>query len=296
MSEIADRLVAPSRRLSLDELAREWFAARISVRIGGYGALARDLDLLRRVRGGVGRVLMRGASAEALAGRPCPWRPPCALDILFREQGRDGPHGIPKPYVLAAEPHGRDLILSLTLFGFAADWAAAAAHALAETVHRGIDWRGQRPGLFLPRPTITALTVSGVEGIDVPPPRALADLVFVTPVNREGDDPLERPATLVARLARRVEGLARWHDATIAADWTMLARAWGAMAYDIGLLQRGAVRRRSGRAGRGFAAGVVVGTLRLDDIPGEVWPLLAIGATTHIGKGASEGFGRYLIA
>ena len=87
------------------------------VRIPGYAALAHDLDLLRRLRGGIGEVLLEGASAEAIAGQPCPWDPPCTFDILFREQGRAGVHGIPKPYALAAERRGRDLVVAMTLFG-----------------------------------------------------------------------------------------------------------------------------------------------------------------------------------
>jgi hypothetical protein len=189
MSEVARRLATPSRRLTPEALVREWFGARIRVRLPGYAALAHDLDLLRRLRGGVGETLIESASAEAIVGRPCPWDPPCALDILFREQGRAGAHGIPKPYVLAVERHGRDLDVALTLFGFATDWSAAATHALVATVQHRIDWRRQRPGLFLPRPEVSAVTVRAVEGLPVPDPPSAVDLVFLTPVNAEGDDP-----------------------------------------------------------------------------------------------------------
>jgi hypothetical protein len=169
------------------------------------------------------------------------------------------------------------------------------AQALAETVQHGIDWRGQRRDIFLPRLAIDAVTVAAIDGVE-PPPRDPLDLAFVTPVNGEGDDPLERPATLIARLARRVEGLARWQDAAIAVDWHELARHWEEMSYDLGALRRGTARRHSGRAGRDFNAAVIAGVLRITEIPPELRALLAIGATAHIGKGASEGFGRYLLA
>jgi CRISPR-associated endoribonuclease Cas6 len=296
MSEVARRLTTPSRRLALEALAREWFGARIAARIPGYGALAHDLDLLRRLRGGLGEVLLEGASAEAIAGRPCPWDPPCTLDILFREQGRAGAHGIPKPYVLAAERRGRDLVVVLTLFGFAANWSAAATHALLATVQHRIDWRGQRPDLFLPRHSVDMVTVRAVEGLPLPDLPPAVDLVFLTPVNAEGDDPFERPSTLLARLARRVEGLARWQDAAIAADWPALASAWREASYDLGQLRRAAIVRRSGRERRDFTIGAAEGVLRITELPAELWPLLVIGSETHIGKGASEGFGRYLLA
>jgi hypothetical protein len=83
MSDIARRLIEPARRLSLEALARDWF----TLAVAGYGALAHDLDLLRPLRDGIGAVLLEGASPEAIAGAPCLWQPPCALDILFREQG-----------------------------------------------------------------------------------------------------------------------------------------------------------------------------------------------------------------
>jgi hypothetical protein len=295
LSEVARRLAAPLRRLTLDALAREWFGARITVRMPGCAVLSHDLDLLRRIRGGIGEVLIEGASAQAIAGRPCSWDPPCTLDILFREQGRAGAHGIPKPYVLAAERRGHDLVVVMSLFGFAVDWTAAATHALLATVQHRIDWRGQRPGLFLPRPQVGAVTVRAIDGLSVPPPPSGIDLVFLTPMNGEGDDPFERPATVVARLAGRVEGLARWQDAAIAADWQALAAAWKEATYDIGQLRRGAVVRRSGQERRDFTVAVAEGILRIADLPRELWPLLVLGTETHIGKGASEGFGRYLL-
>ena len=68
--------------------------------------------LMNRVRRAPGRMLMTGASAEAIAGKPCPWQPPCALDLLFREHARiGGRHGIPKAWVLAFDRRGFDLIV-----------------------------------------------------------------------------------------------------------------------------------------------------------------------------------------
>lgn len=296
VSELAERLAHPSRLLSLAELAEAWFMARIAVRIEGMVGLAHNLDLLRRVRGGIGRVLCEGASPEALAGQPCPWQPPCAFDVLFREQGRVGAHGIPKPFVLAAEPKGRDLVLSLTLFGFASDWSAAAAHALLATVQHRIDWRGLQPDLFVPRLRIAEASIRAIEGVRVPPWREAVELEFLTPMNAEGDDPRERPATIVARLARRVQGLAQWHDAAIAADWTALGAVWGSLAYDTGSLRTERAWRRSGTQARSYEPPTVKGMLCITDVPSDLWPLLAIGQQTHVGKGAGEGFGRFVVA
>jgi hypothetical protein len=296
VSDVAERLANPSRLLSFAELAAAWFMARIAVRIEGMAGLAHNLDLLRRVRGGIGQVLCEGASPEAIAGQPCPWHPPCALDVLFREQGRVGAHGIPKPFVLAAEPRGRDLVLSMTLFGFASDWSAAAAHALLATVQHRIDWRALRPDLFVPRLRIADMAMQAIEGVRVPPWRDIIEIQFLTPMNAEGDNPLERPATVFARLARRVQGLAQWHDAAVETDWVALGATWGNLPYDTSSLCAERIRRHSGRQRHSYQPIAITGILRVMDMPPDLWSLLAIGCETHVGKGAGEGFGRFLLA
>jgi hypothetical protein len=93
-----------------------------------------------------------------------------------------------------------------------------------------------------------------------------------------------------------VQGLARWHDAAIEADWPELARQWDALSYDTGLLQRQPVRRRSGQQQRSYNTDGVSGLLRIAQVPPPQMALLAIGREAHVGKGASEGFGRFLLA
>ena len=295
MSELAHQLAHPARCLSLEELAASWSEVRIVARVEGYGHLAHDTVLLRRVRGGLGRVLMGSASEAALAGRPCPWSPPCALDVLFREQGRNGAHGIPKPFVLAGLRRGNDLEIVLTLFGAAGDWASVVMHALVATLRDGIDWRGQRRDVFGPVAVVSGVQVTGREGVQPGLAGDRFDLDFLTPLTAESDEPLERPATVLARLARRVEGMARWQDVAIEADWRTLAVAWEGMSYDVSGLRRARVARRSGRGSRTFAMEAIVGTLGVDGLTQELCALLAIGQQVHIGKGASEGFGRFVL-
>lgn len=290
---LSDRLARPTASLDLVGLAAQWSWVRVGVRVGGYGHLAHDLMLSRRVRGAIGRVLMRSASDQALAGLACPWQPPCALDVFFREQGRIGAHGIPKPFVLWTDRRGSDLVVGITIFGLAIDWAPVMTHALVDTVRHRIDFRAVRPNMFAPPTRILAVDVT--EGRGVVAPRELSDveLRFLTPMNAEGDDPIDRPATILARLARRVEGLARWHDVTVHEDWVALGRVWAALDYDTAGLGRETLDRRSGRAERDFRAEAVTGTVCVLDVP---TPLLAIGATAHVGKGAVEGHGRFRVS
>lgn len=290
---IAGRLAAPARRVAVGELAASWYQTAVTARVPGYGVLAHDLDLLRRFRGAIGDLLLAAASPAAIAGQACGWQPPCALDVLFREQGRRGAHGIPKPYVLKADRIGADLALSMTLFGFASDWAGVIQHVLATAVQHRIDWRGQRRDLFLPSPQLADLLVADVEGIAVPPAPPLAALEFLTPMNAEGDDPIDRPGTLFARLARRIEGLAAWQDCALDEDWQRLAAEWQALTYDVSLLRRSRSDRHSGRSGARFMVETVAGSLQIADVPSSLRVLLVLGSMTHVGKGATEGFGRF---
>ena len=111
MADLPSQLAAPSRILPLEALVETWMTARIAVRITGCGVLVHDLPLLRRIRGALGQELLATASPQAVAGQPCPWRPPCALDVLFREQGRAGNMGIPKPFVLATDRRDRKSVV-----------------------------------------------------------------------------------------------------------------------------------------------------------------------------------------
>ena len=295
MSDIPDRLNNPSRLLTLAQLAETWFEVVVAATLPGYGALADDLQLVRRLRGGLGDVLKNGASAASVDGLPCDFDPPCALDVLFREQGRVGSHGIPKPYVITAERRGRDLRVSVSLFGFAADWSSTIQHALVEVLSRRIRWKEQHPGLFLPRLTIEEVRVVPVDGVPLGSVPEQAELLFETPVVAEGDHPKDTPSTLVARLARRIDGLARWQDAQLDVDWRELREDWLSISYGTIALEDGRMPRRSAKNCENYETEVVGGSVYLTGNLAPVWPLLVLGTRTRLGKGANAGFGRYRI-
>ena len=208
-------------------------------------------------------------------------------------QYRIGPNGLPKPYVLAADARGDDLEITLTLFGMAVDWSATMSHTLACVVQHRIDWHDQDASVFVPKKSACQINLRAEEGISVPPPRTHADIRFLTPMNAEHDNPLDRPATILARLARRVEGLSRWQDVELDVDWASLADAWARVEYDMAGLESHQVDRRSGRGARTFEMPAIIGTLGVGNLDRALWPMLAIGQRVHAGKGGSEGFGRF---
>ncbi len=292
---LADDLSAPVERIPLAALADRWQTARLEARLAGYGALADDLVLMNRVRGAFGRRLMDGASDEAIAGKPCPWHPPSALDVLFREQMRVGRHGLPKPLALALDRRERDLVVRLTLFGLAIDWAAAAMQAMVSALRHDIDWRSRADGRFLPKLDIVDCMILPA-GLHPSAPRSPVVLRFVTPLDSSGDDPLERPATVVGRLARRVDLMARWMGVELDADWPALSRVWLGLDYNADRLARAAaLARHSSRTGQSFRQSLVAGELAIVGALETIWPLLAAGESCHVGRGATQGLGRYVL-
>lgn len=259
----------------------------------GFGAVASHMRLLSKVRGALGDALMTGASEQAIAGKPCPWTPPCALDVLFREQARVGRHGIPKPFVLSAMRARNDLVVRLTLFGFACEWTHVVAERLSEALRHKVRWGDVAKGLFLPKPTIGALDVRTIEGLALQPAPGGVRLEFATPFDADGEDARDTPSTVIARLARRIDGLARWQDASIVPSLGELAPVWTGLEYQTEFRQAGPVSRGSRRQDRWISNATLTGSVEITGDLLPVWPLIRIGETCHAGRGAVIGLGRY---
>ena len=294
-SRLVNRLQNPSRRLTPSALSQDWFHQIVRVTLPGYGALAKDLALINRIRGAWGHELMRSAPPEAIAGKPCPWEPPCALDIFFREQFRDGKHGLPKPFLFGLNRRRRDLIVDLTIFGLASDWAFAARDALVVALKRRLDWKRHYPDLFLPADPAMEVELLTLSRMPEAPRARHVEIEFLTPMDASGDDPIDNPATVIGRLARRIDGLARWQEARIDADWAQAAKRWSGLEYDARGLRYLTGSRGSRRQNREIPVSAVAGTLSVHGDLAEILPLLLIGQTSHVGRGAVSGYGRFEI-
>lgn len=297
---IGARLREGLARVDLDGFAERFFAQTIVWRVAGMASAAGDPGLLGRIRGAFGNVLLEGGSAQVLAGEPCPWRPPCAAEMLWRKHGRmTAGTDFPNPWLIAADPHRGDLDVSLTLFGFAGDYAPAAAEAMTAALAKRVDWAGET-GLFLPAPRILGRGLSGREGIALSaPPVEAVTLEFLSPATLAKTSPLDDPAPMFATLPLRLAGLARWHGLDL--DTSGLPRVKALFAR-IGWRWRDARemswRRGSKKQNASVAMTGVVGAL---DLSGEaealsaLWPLLAMGEAAHVGADVAFGFGRYAI-
>lgn len=296
--EIGQRLDAPQSVVDLAGLCAIWRRAGVTFRLSGLAHLIIDAGLPGRIRGAFGERLKASASVQALADMPCPWSPPCALEALWRKQGRmSGGFDHASPWVIGLDPFRGDLDATLTLFGFANDFLPAAVEAMTAALAHDVDWRGQT-GLFVPRIDITGRRVVETEGITPPLSARGFVLRFVSPLALSGADPRERPASLFTGLGQRLESLARWHDATLGPgfDRPRLAERARALTFDFGECDsvswtRGSRRQDRAIPMRGLITGLEIGG------PGAADPavgaMLALGATCHIGADAAFGCGRY---
>lgn len=289
-------LLDPAETAPLAGLPARFPHALIVLRAPGAARLADDPSAPGKVRGALGEALKPAASAEAVDGRPCPWSPPCALDLLFRTQGRmTRGLEIPKPFTLALDAEGPDLIVSCRLFGLAADWSGQVADALT---------RGLRGGLRHPaggRLDVTARSVSCIDGApgwpalaDAAPERL--DLVFETPfVLRSGAQAHAGLPALVTGIGNRVTGLSRWMGWRVDADWLALKAVAEALVVERSTVGETSWIRASRRQGRVIGVTGFEGRARIAGPLGPVLPLLALGQLTHAGAHAALGMGRYRI-
>ncbi|MEQ8585025.1 MAG: hypothetical protein RLO01_13465 [Thalassobaculaceae bacterium] len=286
---IARRLLSPPQELTLEELAEAWAHTVTVWRCSGKGHLADDLSAPNKIRGAWGRAMMRSASAEALDGKPCPWEPPCALHVLMGDHGGAG-RGLhfPKPFVIQLESDGPNLLVCLTLFGFANDWRAAAVEAMTAALREGVKIPGRMETL-----EPVGIAMEAHAGLCLPPETGAAHLMFRTPVQLRSGTALHGSlAALVSSLGNRVSGLGRWQGVLVSADWRGIKQAAAGLDIEVRAAQPAVWRRKARRGGDHALPGLLL-SLRISGDLTPVLPLLVIGQTCHAGSHAALGMGRY---
>ena len=299
--EVNRRLLHPGRVVSIEGLTKAWSFDVIEATLSGYGALHGARTLLNKVRGALGNALLAGASDRVRARKPCDWHPPCAAEVFFGRKPsiRIGTHAseIPKPFVLSCESVGQDLVVRMTVFGFARDWSGAVALALADALRNRVRWRrlAEDQAVFVPREVqIRRVRTAAGPSLDVPNIPASVRLNFLSALDAERGSAIGRPQIVLERLARRVSLLARWHDVALDVTWLQFEQALSRceMAFLDDVPPSGYGRRG------GHHIDNTVAEIPAIEISGDLdmlWPALVIGETSHIGRGASIGLGRYTV-
>lgn len=297
---IGARLRAPAHSIDLGGFAEAIEAMAVTFRLSGLAPFIADPALPGRMRGAFGEALAAGASDAALAGRPCDFEPPSAFEALFRKQGRMTPGSdFPSPWLIALDSDRGDLIVRLTLFGMTTQWVSAAAEAFAIALRR-TEWT-VTSGRFLPRWHILGRTLAPVvpEAHAIPGDGAEGFVIeTLSPVVLHGAGALDRPASLFTTLAQRIEGLARWQEATIDADWSALACMLNALSWRWSEASEINWIRGSRRQGRAVPMAGVTGRLTVSGDPEAlvaVAPLFRLAGLVHIGADVAFGCGRVVV-
>lgn len=288
---VAQRLATAANAVALIDLGGRWFHQVIVVSLDRPALHDPPVAILNRIRGALGDGLKRSASAAAIRGEPCTFDPPSAFDILFREQLRiAGRHGVPKPFVLAMDMTRNTFEVRLTLFGFACDWLEAVRERLIEALAERVRWSGTAENVGS---RIRSCHVLSSEAMAMPETPDQVVIEFETPFDATGTDFLEEPSTLIGRLARRIDGLSRWMDTRLEVNWDEHASAWKRAAFGVDIEEHGIAERGSRRQMRAIRNPVMKASVYVAGDLKPFWPLLMIGQTCHVGRGAVSGFGRY---
>ena len=292
------RLLSPEHQVTLAGLAETWSAHTISWRLRGYGRLVGDLSVLSRIRGAFGAALLAGASDAAINGRPCTFNPPSAFEALFRKQGRMT-RGLdfPSPWVISIDAKKSDLAISLTLFGFAIDWAPAAAETMTRALRTLVEWPRTSPPLPS-TPEVIECRATTIMGMEIAAGVTSLDIELLSPFVVTGADPRERPEGILTGLGTRLSGLARWHDLGLdqLIDWTEIKAAGRSLSYRFHDVSVAQWNRGSRRQGLTIPMSGLTGRIEIvGDLTSGVMTLLTLGSTCHMGADTVFGCGRYRI-
>ncbi len=242
----------------------------------------------------------------------------------------------PRPMVLAPEPgwtlpsghprliaQGAEIPFRVTLIGRAIDDLPLLVVALRQMALVGI---GRRPHPAADAPRYARAELAGIvsedgggtvydaatELLSTPPPAVLEalnnhdadvgiEIRLVTPLRLKREGKFQgrpSPADFALTLARRANALAALYGGggrpIDEREVASAAREIQSAAPETRLVH---VRRYSARQGRAMEWPGVIGRLRWrGPAVKELWPLLRFGEMVQIGKGATLGFGRYVVA
>ncbi len=303
--ELYSRLSDPAEGANSVALVEKWHFQTIEVRLAGLGGFTDLPGLLNKVRGALGNVLLAGASPEVRRGEVCRSTPCCAAEVFFAPKpdidiGFAGLRAqIPKPFVLAAEKHGsRDLLIRMTVIGLAQYWGQAACEALVAALRNRVHWQRLAAGVYFVPTTIDVEAVRIINHqLNVPQicPQECT-LSLITPLDSERTKIADAPQRILKKLLVRVAMMARWQGVRLSENLDRLYQEWEKLECGFkGPVQTASLRLDSSRNGQsGFRETSMLELTIAGDLK-TLWPFLQIGQTTHIGRGAVKGLGRFAV-
>ena len=280
-------LTAPPTTADLADLPGQWRRTVIELGL----ARPRGLEDGPWLEGAV-----RGALGHALAGLPPPAPGlPTPLELLFQSQAmltRRLP--VPKPFVIELDRNGQQFTLRLVLFGTAGRWRELLLTGLLAMLETGLTLR-EAGGRRVPFEATSAAWWRS-ERIVVPDQPETAILRFTTPLRLRATGSLSTdPADLVFALVERACGLARWQGLRVTPPWSQWRDLGKSLTADSSTMRPTSWQRRSSLQAKRFGMAGLLGDLVLHHPPQALMPVLALGATAHVGAHTSLGLGRYTL-
>ena len=273
------------------KLRREIPQFHATLRCPGAASLLTQPELIGKIRGALGNVLMESASPQVQAGGACPFEPPCAYDLLWQPRGNIRPgFPIPAPYVIAVDSHGPDLQVTLRLFGKAGDYLGEVSDALIRALRRGLS------GPKTIKLEVADRQFEAVTGVADPALTHAVQLRFLTPLLLRHDSAAHiEPGAFLRSLIHRVDGMARWCNTSLDLDFPALLEATKAVEGVWTEVDTQEWLRHALRQGRKIPMQGAVGTLSLRGDLAPFSDLIALGTVIHAGSRTAWGQGRYVI-
>lgn len=291
---LAEALVDVRKTAQIQELAQGFYDQITVLRLEGCGSsvpVGIGAHLRRSFLGALGA----GASLAAKSNQPCMWDPPCALDVFCREQLRGARgDGLPKPYVIEYHLDGIDLIVTLRVFGMANDWFMAASEAMVAGIRTILPWEKLIAGRKY-APHILSRQVQSIPLAEMPKSMRAVRLVFTSPTDIGGSEPLAHPHRFLSRLLRRVDGMSRWNGLGLEDEaGRNFANHVKTLEYDTSGLRFGGHLSPNSRGQRRMKK-TMTGALTIRGDIASIWYVLIMGERCHLGRGAVEGLGAFRI-
>ncbi|WP_284180404.1 CRISPR system precrRNA processing endoribonuclease RAMP protein Cas6 [Rhabdaerophilum sp. SD176] len=243
-------------------------------------------DLPVRIRGALGRIL--ADMPPPMSYRHDPFNRPRAFPYLF------GDAATARPLAIACDIVGRELTVTISLFGSARIWSDQVREALLQALTEGISMRTEGRVRYPLKPIDCMVRTTSAA-----PPSAVINQTtfrFLSPVAvRDGARLSASPASLLWAMITRIRNLAGWFGVSLEEDWAELHKiCLEARVNDSTLLpiyfRRYSQRQRDRRIPMmGF-----VGTIRMEGDLSRLAAFLTLSNYTHIGSHAALGFGRTL--
>lgn len=269
--------------LAARAMAASWVHTSIRVTVESPRKWRDGPELPGLVRSAWGKALAEGASAAALEGSRCPWRPPCTYDLLINGGGRS------KPYVIAVDFGPATTRIQITLFGSAGERADEAADALVRAVRGAV---GRYRNL-----QISDREITRSEGMVIPaaPRRALISLLTPVSLRDTADNSAWTPAGFIASICRRVNDLSPWQSSAAVLDPEVARQALARVRVVDSTRAVETRRRWSRRQGRAFPIPGQTGDLLVEGDLSPLAPILSLGEVCYAGGRSTHGYGRYRI-